>query len=76
MIRLWLSAHHLVIDAQERVVMIETYLALIKEGQLDEKERALVLTPLFRSSSDGIVKDEGAPDLSAAAFFSRFLAGR
>jgi hypothetical protein len=75
-VRLYLSAHHLAMDAQERVVMIKTFLALINEGKLDPAERSLVLAPLFRSSADGIVKDEGAPDLSAAAIFSRLLAGK
>jgi hypothetical protein len=74
MVRLYLSAHHLVLDAWERTVMIQTYLALIKEDKLAPEERALVLTPLFRSSADGIIKDEGAPDLSVAALFSRLLA--
>ena len=72
-VRLYLSAHHLSIDAQERVVMIQTYLALLKEGKLDPGERAIVLAPLFRSSADGIVRDEGAPDLSVAALVSRLL---
>jgi hypothetical protein len=53
--------------------MIQTYLALIKESKLDEKERALVLSPLFRPSSDGIVKDDGAPDIGAAALISKLL---
>jgi hypothetical protein len=73
MVRLFLSAHHLSIDAGERVVMIETFLALLKEGKLDEKEKALVLAPVFRSSADGIIKDEAAPDVSFAALVARFL---
>jgi molybdopterin-biosynthesis enzyme MoeA-like protein len=72
-VRLYLSAHHLTIDADERVVMAQTYLALINEGKLDPQERTLVLTPLFRPSADGIVKDEAAPDFSTAALLSRFL---
>ncbi|MCW5681821.1 MAG: hypothetical protein KF794_13930 [Xanthobacteraceae bacterium] len=73
LVRLFLSSHHLSNDARERVVMIETYLALLKEGKLEESDKALVLTPLFRASSDGIVKDEGAPDTSAASLLARLL---
>jgi hypothetical protein len=71
--RLYLSAHHLSNDASERVVMIETFLALTKESKLEDKDKALVLQAVFRSSADGIVKDEGAPDASLAALFARLL---
>ncbi len=44
--------------------MITTYLALINEGgAATDKERALVLAPLFRPTEDGLVKDDGAPFL-------------
>jgi hypothetical protein len=70
--RLFLSARHLAIDAGERVALIQTYLALTQDGKIAEAERTLVLTPLFRSSSDGIVKDEGGtPDLSLASFLAK-----
>jgi hypothetical protein len=50
---------HLVLqqDAQERVTMLETYLALFEEQKIQEVERPLVLQPLFRPS--GAVGDEG-----------------
>ncbi|MHC2020376.1 DUF6161 domain-containing protein [Methylobacterium sp. CM6247] len=73
MVRLYMSEHHLAIDADERATMAMTYLALIERGAADEKERALILAPLFRPSSDGIVKDDAAPDLSPAALLSKML---
>ncbi|MEJ6850707.1 DUF6161 domain-containing protein [Sinorhizobium fredii] len=69
--RLFLSEHHLAIDAEERAVMAQTYLALTAEGQAGEKERDIVLTSLFRPTADGIVKDDAAPDLSPAALLAR-----
>lgn len=61
-IRMWLSSAHLATDAEERVTMVQTYLALIEDGKMTKDEdRALVLTPLFRPAADGLVKDEGLP---------------
>lgn len=70
--RLFLSEHHLAIDAEERAIMAQTYLALTAEGQATESERAIVLGSLFRPTADGIVKDDAAPDLSPASLLSKF----
>jgi hypothetical protein len=69
--RLFLSEHHLAIDAEERAVMAQTYLALTAEKQATDQERAIVLGSLFRPTADGIVKDDAAPDLSPASLLSR-----
>ena len=69
--RLFLSEHHLAIDADERSVMAQTYLALTAEGQATEQERAIVLGSLFRPTADGIIKDDAAPDISTASFLSK-----
>lgn len=69
--RLFLSEHHLAIDAEERAVMAKTYLALTAEGQASESERHIVLGSLFRPTADGIVKDDGAPDISPAFLLSK-----
>lgn len=61
-IRLFLSHSHLRTDAAERVVMTQTYLALLEENKLaEEKDRSLVLGALFRPASDGMVKEENIP---------------
>lgn len=65
LVRLLLSAIHLAEDAAEREVMAMTYMALVRGDEsnskyLDEKDRALVLAPLFRPSSTGVI-DDGAP---------------
>lgn len=71
LVRMYLSHLHLETDAGERVVMLQTYLALVDGNHLSDKEdRKLVLEPLFRPTGDGIVKDEGLPP-SIAEFFSR-----
>jgi Family of unknown function (DUF6161) len=61
-VRMYLSHQHLATDADERVTMAQTYLALVAEGMLtNDDERRIVLQPLFRPAVDGIVKDEGVP---------------
>lgn len=74
LVRLMLSHIHLHADAREREVMISTFLALIhrqesREG-LKKEDIALVLAPIFRPSTTGVIKDDGGPqsfgDLLAA----------
>lgn len=71
LLKIMLSERHLAIDAEERVTMVQTYLALTKEDKLDKADRGLALNVLFRSGSDGIVKDDGAPDTQIANLLSR-----
>ena len=53
---------HLAADAAERVVIINTYLALMEgEQPLSEKERAIVLNQVFRHATTGLFKDDAAP---------------
>jgi Family of unknown function (DUF6161) len=72
LLRIYLSDRHLLTDAEERVAMIKTYLALTNEGKVEATDRALVLAPIFRSAADGIVKEEG-PDASFAGVLARAL---
>lgn len=61
-VRMFLSHLHLLTDAGERVVMVQTYLSLLEGDHLASKEdRQLILQALFRPAADGIVKDEGVP---------------
>ncbi|MEN2787851.1 DUF6161 domain-containing protein [Sphingomonas qilianensis] len=69
--KLYLSEHHLRYDASERAVMTETYLSLTETGAATESDRQIILGALFRSSSDGIVKDDGMPEIGLAAFLSK-----
>lgn len=73
LVRLFLSQHHLALDARERATMALTYLALTGDGKAEEKDRTLVLTSLFRPTSDGIVKDDAAPDVGLSSLLSKAL---
>jgi hypothetical protein len=72
--RPYLSERHLKTDADKRAVMTKTYLALTKEGQATEAERSIILTQLFRGSSDGIVKDDGPPEIALQSLISKLVA--
>ncbi|MDR6870111.1 hypothetical protein J2Y55_001111 [Bosea sp. BE125] len=71
MVRLFMSEHHLAIDAEERAIMVQTYLALKLKEQVGPEDLKIILTGLFKSTSDGIVKDDGAPDIGIAALLSK-----
>jgi hypothetical protein len=70
-VRLYLSEHHLAIDAKERATMAMTYLALTAQGAAEEKDRSIVLAALFRPSTDGVVKDDAAPEFGLANLLSK-----
>ena len=74
--RLYLSEHHLRHDAEERAVMTTTYLALTHERAAEETDRQIVLAALFRSTPDGIVKDDGHGDLSIPGLLARLGGSR
>lgn len=70
-VRMYLSHIHLERDADERIVMVKTYLALLEAQAMDSNEhRQLILNALFRPASDGIVKDEAMP-FSVAELLTR-----
>jgi Family of unknown function (DUF6161) len=60
--RLYLSERHLAIDAKLRATMAKTYLALASNQKVDEKDRALVLAPLFRAGNDGLIQEDTGLD--------------
>ena len=74
--KLYLSEHHLRVDAAERAVMTQTYLAMTEEGSATEAERAIVLSSIFRPTPDGIVKDEGPTDASLGGILSKLLTSK
>lgn len=61
LVRGYLSEMHLKTDAEERVAMVKTYLALMESGKAPTDTLSPVLTALFRPASDGIVKDDSMP---------------
>ena len=64
--RIYLSEKHLRMDAEERAIMTQTYLALSNDDTTTDNDRAIILASLFRPTEDGIVKDDAAPFMDIA----------
>jgi hypothetical protein len=61
LVRNYLAQSHLKADADERVAMVKTYLALSESGKAPAESLGPVLAALFRPASDGLVKDDSMP---------------
>lgn len=73
LVRTMFSEQHLSTDAEEKKVFSETYLSLLRAGDASKEERILMLTSIFKSSSDGIVRDDNGADVGVAAIASQLL---
>ena len=60
-VKLSLSAYHLARDSRERHQLTMVFLALIKEGGLEPKDRDVILQSLFSRADTGLLKDSGTP---------------
>jgi hypothetical protein len=59
LVKIMLSNYHLKVDANERVIMLNTYLVLLEDGNgFEEKDRKVILDNIFRQTNHGIIKDE------------------
>lgn len=62
LLRLVMSNIHLATDAAERRTMILTYISLMREGkEVSPTDKELIMKHIFRTASDGIVKDDTGP---------------
>ena len=71
LIRLFLTHQHLATDAAERVTMIETYLALRQEGKVEDKDRELMIRPIFRRGLAGMQRDGDSPPTIVNEFIAK-----
>lgn len=75
--RLLMANASLELDAGERAVMAQTYLALLREQGVRDTDagvRALVLAALFRHSPTGLIRDDAGPN-TPIDMLSRIVAG-
>lgn len=72
--KLFLSEHHLAGDCREKAVMMQAFLSMETRDSFSAEERAIILASIFRSSPDGIVRDDGPADLGVQAILARQLA--
>jgi hypothetical protein len=57
------SSYHLARDARERYQLTHVFLALIKDGAIEAKDREVVLSALFSRSDTGLLKNDSGPTL-------------
>ncbi|MEO5991205.1 MAG: DUF6161 domain-containing protein [Ferruginibacter sp.] len=57
------SSFHLARDAEEREQLTYVYLAMIKEGAADEKDKSLIMQSLFSRSDTGLLKEDSGPTM-------------
>jgi hypothetical protein len=73
-VKLLLSNIHLEADAREREVMIQTFMAMMRHKESREgvkkQDIALVLAPIFKPSTSGVIKDDASP-LTLTDFITR-----
>jgi len=62
-IKMAMSSFHLSRDARERENLSHFYLALIENGAVTEKERAIILNSLFSRSDSGLLKGDSSPTM-------------
>lgn len=61
LIRNLMSHQHLAVDAEERRMMIVTYISLLRDQMADREHSRIALETVFRPTADGFVKDDSGP---------------
>lgn len=59
--KIYLANMHMAHDAHERIAMLKTFLAMIKEPESSsvKENQEIILSALFRPTTYGLIKDEG-----------------
>ncbi|MCX6153146.1 MAG: DUF6161 domain-containing protein [Candidatus Kapabacteria bacterium] len=65
--KIMLSNFHLEKDAEERQVLTHVFLALLQGGDVNEKERALVLQSIFSRAETGLLKGDSSPSMPSSS---------
>lgn len=57
------SCFHLARDCEERHTLTYFYLSLLKDSNVDEKDRQLIMQSLFSRADTGLLKDDSSPTM-------------
>lgn len=57
------SSFHLARDCEERYTLTYFYLSLLKDSNVDEKDRQLIIQSLFSRAETGLLKDDSSPTM-------------
>ena len=70
------SSFHLARDAEEREQLTFVYLALIKDGSIDDKDKNLIMQSLFSRADTGLLKEDSSPTMPidlAGKLFGKYM---
>ncbi len=57
------SSFHLARDCEERYTLTYFYLSLLKDSNVDDKDRQLIMQSLFSRAETGLLKDDASPTM-------------
>jgi len=63
LIKVMFSSFHLARDCEERNTLTYFYLALLKDSNVDDKDRQLIMQSLFSRADTGLLKDDSSPTM-------------
>ena len=75
LVKLFTSHVRLQRDARERSVMLQSFLAMLKEGHIDEEEKDTILSTLFRPAQDQSISGDSTPN-NAPGLVSRLMSSK
>lgn len=67
------SSFHLAADATEREQLTHVYLAMLKDKNIEESERELVLQAIFSRAETGLIKGDGLPKMPTSAVLMELI---
>lgn len=73
--KLVFSSFHLARDAEEREQLTYVYLALLKDKNVDEKDRNLIIQSLFSRADTGLLKEDSSPSMPGN-YMDKIITGR
>jgi hypothetical protein len=64
---------HLARDSEERYTLTYFYLSLLKDSNVDEKDRQLIIQSLFSRAETGLLKDDSSPTMPSETIMSKII---
>ena len=71
--KMMFSSYHLARDAEERHTLTFFYLALLKDTDVKDENRKLILQSLFSRTDTGLLKDDSGPTMPSNDVISKFI---
>lgn len=71
--KMMFSSYHLARDAEERHTLTFFYLALLKDVDVKEENRKLILQSLFSRTDTGLLKDDSGPTMPSNDVIGKFI---